>query len=88
MDIPNDLNRLLAELKSVSNPTRESPASDILNHRPSAIEIKCFLKQYGFGQDTLIEPIEISKDGAFEFYMFAVLEHTSELSLLTMWPED
>ena len=56
--------------------------------RPSPAEIELFLSQHNFGPDAGIELIEISTDGAFEFYMFAVSDRSSDgLSLLAMWPE-
>jgi hypothetical protein len=55
--------------------------------RPSAVEINFFLSQYHFDADTAIERIEISKDGVFEFYIFAVSNRfNDDLSLLAMWP--
>jgi hypothetical protein len=36
----------------------------------------------------VIEPIEIAKDGVFEFYLFAVSNRSNDdLSLLAMWPK-
>jgi hypothetical protein len=87
MDIPNDLNKLLARLKQVTTeatPVTEAWAS---GPRPSASEVDFFLSQYGFDSDAVIERIEITKDGEFEFYMFAALNRfTGDLSLLAMWP--
>ena len=55
--------------------------------RPTASEIDFFLDQYNFDSDARIERIEITKDGEFEFYMFAASNRiTDELSLLAMWP--
>jgi hypothetical protein len=88
MDIPNDLNKLLAQLKQVTSDTsRMSESSVSSGSRPSAAEIELFLRQHNFGPDTAIEQIEISNDGAFEFYMFSVSSRSSDaLSLLAMWP--
>jgi hypothetical protein len=86
MDIPNDLNNLLAQLKQVtSEPSRvtETRASD---PRPTASEIDFFLSQYNFDSSAIIEPIEVTKDGEFQFYMFAAANPlTDYLLLLTMW---
>jgi len=86
MDIPNDLNNLLARLKQVtseSNAVTETRASD---PRPSASEIDFFLSQYNFDPGAIIEPIEITKDGEFQFYMFAASNRfTDDVSLLAMW---
>jgi hypothetical protein len=86
MDIPNDLNNLLAQLKQVTSEARgvtETRASDT---RPSASEIDFFLSQYNFNSNAIIEPIEVTKDGEFQFYMFAASNpFTDDLSLLTMW---
>jgi hypothetical protein len=58
----------------------ETPGS-----RPTADEIDCFLSQHNFDANAKIERIEISKDGVFEFYTFAVWNRvTDELSLLAM----
>jgi hypothetical protein len=87
MDIPNDLNKLLARLKEVTSDTSRMPEASVSGIRPSAVEIDFFLSQYHFGTDATIEPIEISKDGVFEFYLFAVSNRFSDdLSLLAMWP--
>ena len=89
MDIPNDLNKLLAQLKQVTCDTsRMSETGVSSGSRPAASEIELFLRQHNFGPDAAIEQIEISNDGAFEFYMFAVSSRSSDaLSLLAMWPE-
>ena len=88
MDIPNDLNKLLARLKEVTTDTSRTPAAWASGPRPSAVEIDLFLAQYHFNADAEIEQIEISKDGVFEFYLFAVSNHLNdELSLLAMWPK-
>jgi hypothetical protein len=87
MDVPNDLNKLLARLKEVSSDTGRMPAASASGTRPSAVEIGFFLSQYHFETDATIEPIEISKDGVFEFYLFAVSNHLNDdLTLLAMWP--
>ena len=89
MDIPNDLNKLLAQLKQVTGDTSPMSKSGVSSSsRPTASEIELFLSQHNFEPDAAIELIEISNDGAFEFYMFAVSERSSyALSLLAMWPE-
>jgi hypothetical protein len=89
MDKPNDLNKLPSQLKqttrSISRVSEDGISSD---SRPSSAEIELFLSQHNFAADTGIEQIEISSDGAFEFYMFAVSDRSSDrLSLLAMWPE-
>ena len=89
MEIPNDLNKLLAQLKQVTRDT--SSMSEIRassGSRPTAAEIELFLSQYNFEPDTAIEQIEISNDGAFEFYLFSVSRRGSDdLSLFAMRPE-
>ncbi len=89
MDKPNDLNKLPSQLKektrSVSRVSGDGISSD---SRPSSAEIELFLSQHNFAADAGIEQIEISTDGTFEFYMFAVSDRSSDgLSLLAMWPE-
>jgi hypothetical protein len=89
MDKPNDLNKLPSQLKqrtrSISRVNEDGISS---NSRPSSAEIELFLSQHNFAADAGIEQIEISTDGAFEFYMFAVSDRSSDrLSLLAMWPE-
>jgi hypothetical protein len=87
MDIPNDLNRLLARLQQVTSDANRTNEVWASGPRPSTVEIDFFLSQYGFSPDAVIEQIEISKDGVFEFYLFAVLNRFNEdLSLLAMWP--
>jgi hypothetical protein len=87
MDIPNDLNNLLARLKQVTTEARPVTEAWASGPRPSASEVDFFLSQYGFDSDAVIERIEITKDGEFEFYMFAALNRfTDDLSLLAMWP--
>jgi hypothetical protein len=89
MDIPNDLNKLIAQLKQVTSDTsRMSEGLESSDSRPSAAEIELFLSQHNFGPDATIEQIEISHDGAFEFYMFSVCSPSGEdLSLFVMWPK-
>jgi hypothetical protein len=88
MDIPNDLNKLLARLKEVTSDPSRMPEAQAPGIRPSAVEIDFFLSQYHFGTDATVEPIEISKDGVFEFYLFAVSNRfNDDLSLLAMWPK-
>ena len=89
MDKPNDLNKQPSQLKqmttSISRVSEDGISSD---SRPSSAEIELFLSQHNFAADAGIEQIEISSDGAFEFYMFAVSDRSSDrLSLLAMWPE-
>jgi hypothetical protein len=87
MDIPNDLNKLLARLKEVTSDTNRKSEALAAGSRPSAVEIDFFLSQYHFDADDVIERIEISKDGVFEFYMFAVSNRfNDDLALLAMWP--
>jgi hypothetical protein len=87
MDIPNDLNKLLARLKEVTSDTSRMTEALASGPRPSAVEIDFFLSQYHFDEDVAIERIEISKDGVFEFYLFAVSSRfNDDLSLLAMWP--
>jgi hypothetical protein len=88
MDIPNDLNKLLARLKEVTTDTTRTPEAWASGPRPSAVEIDFFLAQYHFDADAEIEPIEISRDGVFEFYLFAVSNRRNDdLLLLAMWPK-
>lgn len=85
MDIPNDLNRLLAKLEQVTRGTSRMTENETPGSRPTADEIDCFLSQHNFDANAKIERIEISKDGVFEFYTFAVWNRvTDELSLLAM----
>ncbi len=89
MDIPNDLNKLLARLKEVTTDTSRMPEVLASGLRPSPVEVDFFLGQYHFDADAEIEPIEISKDGVFEFYLFAVSNRlNADLSLLAMWPKE
>jgi hypothetical protein len=86
MEKPNDLNKLPSQLTRGISRVSEGGISS--GSRPSPAEIELFLSQHNFGPDAGIEQIEISTDGAFEFYMFAVSDRTSDgLSLLAMWPE-
>jgi len=88
MDIPNDLNKLLARLKEVTSDASRTSETWASGPRPSAVEIDFFLSQYHFDGDAVIESIEIAKDGVFEFYLFAVSNRSNdELSLLAMWPK-
>jgi hypothetical protein len=87
LDIPNDLNKLVARLQEVTRGTGKVAESVASGPRPNAIEIDSFLSQYNFDLNAEIEPVEISKAGVFEFYLFAVTNRkTDELSLLAMWP--
>src|ERR1700749_1913191 len=89
MDIPNDLNKLLAQLNQVTSDTSRMSKSGVSSWSPpTASEIELFLSRHNFEPGAAIEQIEISNDGAFEFYMFAVSHRSSDaLSLLVMWPE-
>ena len=88
MDIPNDLNKLLARLQQVTSGTSRMRETWTFGSRPTAAEIDYFLSQYGFGSDAMIESIEISNEGVFEFYMFAVWKRgNDELTLLAMRAE-
>jgi hypothetical protein len=88
MDKPNDLNKPPSQLKQTTSISRVSEHRISSDSRPSSAEIELFLSQHNFGPDAGIEQIEISTDGAFEFYMFAVSDRSSDsLSLLAMWPE-
>jgi hypothetical protein len=84
MDIPNDLNKLLAQLKQVTSDAR-SHARASSGSRPTAAEIDLFLSQRNFEPGAVIEQIEISNEGVFECYLFSVsTESNNGLSLLTM----
>jgi hypothetical protein len=89
MDIPNDLNKLLAQLKQVTRDTSrmtETWASS--GSRPTAAEIELFLSQHNFAPDAAIEQIEISNEGVFECYLFSVSTGSNDgLSLLAMRAE-
>ncbi len=89
MDIPNDLNRLLAQLKQVTRDTsRMSRAWTSTGSRPTAAEVEIFLSQHDLEPRAAIEQIEISNNGVFECYMFSVCSRGSDdLSLLVMWPD-
>jgi hypothetical protein len=88
LDIPNDLNKLLAQLREVTRGTSGATESVASGLRPNAIEIDFFLSQYNFDQNAEVERVEISKGGVFEFYLFAVSNRaTDEMSLLAMWPK-
>ena len=88
MDKPNDLNKLPFQLKQLTSSPIGSEGGTSSGSRPSPAEIELFLRQHNFGPDAGIEQIEISTDGAFEFYMFAVSNPSTDgLSLLAMWPE-
>jgi hypothetical protein len=90
MDEPNDLNKLPSQLKQMTRSiSRVSEGGGISSDsRPSSAEVELFLSQHNFAADAGIEQIEISTGGAFEFYMFAVSDRSSDrLSLLAMWPE-
>jgi hypothetical protein len=89
MEIPNDLNKLLAQLKQVTTVTsRTSGTWASSGSRPTALEVEIFLRRHGFEPGAAIEPIEISNDGVFECYMFSVCCRGSDaLSLLAMRPD-
>jgi hypothetical protein len=82
MDMPDELNKLMAELKRA---TRMGSETGPLDHRPSANDIDQFLSQYGFDEDVVIERIEITEQGVFQFYLFAAWRPgNEELSLFQM----
>jgi hypothetical protein len=82
MDIPDDLNKLMAEFKRVATKASETGSND---RRPSVSDIDRFLSQYGFADDVVIEQIEITEQGVFQFYLFAAWQpETEELSLFQM----
>ena len=82
MDIPDELDRLMAELKRVARASNETGSVD---RRPAASDTELFLSQYGFDADVVIERIEITERGVFQFYMFAAWRpETEELSLFQM----
>ena len=82
MDIPDDLNKLMAELKRMATKVSETGSNDA---RPSVSDIDRFLSQYGFADDVVIELIEITEQGVFQFYLFAAWQpETEELSLFQM----
>jgi hypothetical protein len=89
MDIPDDLTKLLAQLKQVTRDTsRMSASRSSSGCRPTAAEIDLFLSRYSFEPDAVIEQIEISNSGDFECYMFSVCSRDSDgLSLIAMTPE-
>jgi hypothetical protein len=87
MDIPNDLSKLLAQLKQVTSETSRVSETWASGLRPGPGAIDVFLRQCNLDSDAMIERIEITKDGEFEFYMFAASNRfTDDLSLLAMWP--
>jgi hypothetical protein len=82
MDIPDELNRLMAELKQA---TKKASETGPLDRRPTASEIDQFLSQYGFDEDVVIERIEITDQDVFQFYLFAAWRpEGEELSLFQM----
>jgi hypothetical protein len=82
MDIPDDLNKLMAELKRMATKVSEAGSND---PRPSVSDTDRFLSQYGFAEDVVIERIEITEQGRFQFYLFAAWQpQTEELSLFQM----
>jgi hypothetical protein len=89
MDIPNDLNKLLAQLKQVTRDTsRMNGTWASSGNRPTAAEVEIFLRQHDFEPGAAIEQIEISNDGVFECYMFFVSSRGGDaLSLLAMRPD-
>jgi len=55
------------------------------DRRPSERDRDRFLSQYGFADDVVIEQIEITEQGVFQFYLFAAWQpETEELSLFQM----
>jgi hypothetical protein len=82
MEIPDDLNKLMAELKRVATKVGDTGAND---RRPTVSDIDRFLSQYGFAEDVVIEQIEITEHGVFQFYLFAAWQpETEELSFFQM----
>jgi hypothetical protein len=82
MDMPDELNKLMAELKQA---TRKKSETGPLDGRPSASDIDQFLSQYGFDEDVVIERMEITDQGVFQFYLFAAWRpENEELSLFQM----
>jgi hypothetical protein len=82
MDIPDDLNKLMAELKRVATKVSDTRSND---RRPTESDRDRFLSQYGFADDVVIEQIEITDQGVFQFYLFAAWQpDTEELSLFQM----
>jgi hypothetical protein len=82
MDIPDDLYNLMAELKRVAANASEMASN---HRRPSESDTDHFLSQYGFAEDVVIERIEITEQGMFQFYLFAAWQpETEELSLFQM----
>jgi hypothetical protein len=82
MDIPDELNKLMAEFKQAA---RKNSKTGPLDRRPSASDTDQFLSQYGFDEGAVIERIEITDQGVFQFYLFAVWRPGSEeLSLFQM----
>jgi hypothetical protein len=82
MEIPDELNKLMAELKRLKTNIGETEA---LGRRPSESDTDQFLSQYGFDEDVVIERIEITERGAFQSYLFAAWHPQSEeLSLFQM----
>jgi hypothetical protein len=72
----------MAELERV---TKKVSKTGSLERRPSAGEIDQILSQYGFRKGVLIEPIEITEQGVFQFYLFAVWQpETEELGFFQM----
>lgn len=89
MDIPNDLNKLLAQLKQVTTVTsRASETWASSGSRPTAAEVEIFLSQHDLEPGAAIEQIEVSNNGVFECYLFSVCSRGSDaLSLLAMRPD-
>ena len=57
--------------------------------KPSAAAQSRFLDAYQFPDDALVERIEITNNGLFEFFMFAVLLKGEEtVYLIVMWPNE
>ena len=82
MDIQDELNKLMAELKRVATKESDTRSND---RRPSERDRDRFLSQYGFDEDVVLEQIEITVRGVFQFYLFAAWQpETEELSLFQM----
>jgi hypothetical protein len=87
MNIPNDLNELLAQLKQITSETSRVNETSASGPRTGPDPIDVFLSHCNLDSETMIERIEITKDGEFEFYMFAASNpFTDDVSLLAMWP--
>jgi hypothetical protein len=81
MDMPDEVNRLMAELRRVTKGSEGGSP----HRQPSTSDIDQFLSKYGLDEDVVIERIEITEGGVFQFYMFAAWHPESgKLSLFQM----